>query len=237
MTQKNKYNIIAALFISLIFASCNKDEIVPELSVTATPTTVAAGDPVTFEIFGDAETYVIFTGDEGHEYAKSYLAITEGKDVDLEEVALTNDSLIALEPWLKEVMNEQPPTYADSVINVLNNEIVGKTYTNMETAIYEISKIMPDFWREARELVENYFENYSTLLAPEGGFSKGVAINRYKLGYIYIYSQPGTYTAIVIATNISHKKYSGSGYVDDRTSSSNEYTYTREIKEVTITVD
>ena len=84
--------------------------------------------------------------------------------------------------------------------------------------------------------IVTYFDDNSTLLAPEGGFSLGAAIHRYDKEYTYTYAEAGTFKAVVIATNVSSKKYSGSGYQDNATASASEYSYFRELKEVSVTI-
>ena len=88
----------------------------------------------------------------------------------------------------------------------------------------------------ARDIVDMYYQDKSTLLAPEGGFSTGAAVDRYEKTMEYSYSAEGTYVVTLIATNVSNKQYSGSGYQDDRTSPGSEYDLSRTIKELVITV-
>lgn len=239
--KKNNIFLLTLLFIVTIFAACDDEGVMPDLSVVATPATVVVGEEVSFKIAGDAETYVIYTGDNGHKFANSYLAVTAGMDLDQEEVVLTADSLVSLTPWLigniESYNNTEgsKPVNADSVLAGLS-KMVDKVYINKETPKYEITQLMPNMYQVAVSIVDIYFENHSVLLAPEEGFSTGVAISRYDLEYTYTYSAPGTYVATVIATNVSTKNYSGSGYTNDRTASADEYNFNRQIKEVTITV-
>ena len=115
--------------------------------------------------------------------------------------------------------------------------MVGQDYDYREVAKYDITtELMPPLPTVANDLVDNYFQDNSTLLAPDGGYATGVALNRYDLGFTHVYSEPGEYTATVIATNVSNKNYSGSGYKNDRTASANEYNFNRLMKQVTITV-
>ncbi len=239
----NNIKYFTILFVLLTLLSCRKDIESPEISFTADKVNLQVGETVTFNISGDAETFAIFTGDNTHEFSKSHLAVTAGVDVDQEEVVLTADSLVSLTPGLTaKVYN-----YNDSLVGgtplsvetILGNleTLVDKKYTNKETAAYEIYLFMEDLGSaEARDMVNLYYENHSVLLAPEGGFSIGVAINRDEKSFEYAYNEPGTYTVTLIATNASYKKYSGSGYQDDRTSSGSEYDLNRTIKEISITV-
>ena len=89
---------------------------------------------------------------------------------------------------------------------------------------------------ECQILVEPYFTNLSVLLTPVGGFSTGVAINRYDLTYSYKFTVPGTYVVTLLGTKLSDKNYFGSGYTLDRSSSAGEYDYKRHMDSVTIVV-
>lgn len=239
----NNIKYFAILFVLLTFLSCRKDIQSPEISFTADKVNLQVGETVTFNISGDAETFAIFTGDSTHEFSKSHLAVTEGLVVDQEEVVLTADSLVNVKPWLALRVDEYNATLGGgtplSVETILGNleTLVDKNYTNKETAAYEAYLFMMDLGSAvARNMVNFYYEDQSVLLAPEGGFSKGEAIDRYKKSFEYAYNEPGTYTVTLIATNASYKKYSGSGYQDDRTSSGSEYDLNRTIKEISITV-
>lgn len=238
---KKSYLLLISIFMLAFFTACNKDAVAPELNVVATPSTVNVGEQVVFEIVGDAETFVIFTGDPGNNYENSYLAIADGQDVDLESVQLTSDSLNNLLPWLQTQIDNynataQDPLVYDDIVAGLN-AIVGQNYDYRETAKYEItSDLMPPLPNVANYLVDNYFQDNSTLLAPDGGYDTGVSLDKYNLGYVYTYNATGQYTATIVATNVSTKNYSGSGYKDNRTASADEYNFNRTIKQVTITV-
>ena len=242
---KKLYPILVMALLMMLFGACEKEAAIPTLSVTATPSTVSAGETVTFEITGEAQTFAIFTGDAGHRYDSSYLVLAEGKEVDLELVVLTQDSLNSLLPWLElkvdtfnmqAQMNNMDPLVFAEVQSALV-ALVGVEFEYYEAARYKIAtEILPGLEAVAVDLVDNYFEDRSTILAPPGGFHTGVALDRYDLGYTYVYNQPGQYTATVIATNVSFKNYSGAGYQNDRTASASEYDVDRVISEVTITV-
>ena len=84
------------------FSSCEKDEIDTWVSLEADKTEVAVNETVTFKMSGNAETYVVYTGDieikpNGqqipHIFANSYLVITGGKKVDQEDYVLTQAKL------------------------------------------------------------------------------------------------------------------------------------------------
>jgi hypothetical protein len=239
--MKITYKIVMISLLLISFISCEKDDWTPEFSVT---TKVDADNPnkITFSITGDAETFAIYTGDAGHEYEKSHLVLTDGKDVDLEERILTEEGYALMEPVIIahiESHNASNPDQVD-VDFVLNGiqALVGITFTNTLTAKYEMAKLMDAMMPNNNILDElaSYFDDNSTLLAPDGGFSTGAAIDRYDREYTYTYPEAGTYKAVVIATNVSTKKYSGSGYQDNATASASEYNYYREIKEVAVTI-
>ena len=73
-------------------------------------------------------------------------------------------------------------------------------------------------------------------LTPVGGFSTGVAINRYDLTYSYKFNTAGTYVVTVLGTRLSDKIYSGSGYIYNSTSSASDYSFKRNTDTVTIVV-
>jgi hypothetical protein len=227
----------------IVIVGCSKDAETPEVSFTVDKSNPMIGETITFTITGDAETFVIFTGDDSHEFAKSHLAITEGLDVDQERVVLRSDSLPEIRDYLEGPINNYNsnagPSQQISLDNVMTNIAtkVGVQYTNKLTAAFEIWEFASGLQGQVmRDVVDLYYENNSTLLAPEGGFSTGTAINRYEKTLEYAYSEAGTYIATLIATNVSNKQYTGSGYQDDRTSSGNEYDLGRTIKEIVIEV-
>lgn len=240
----NSIKYLTILFVILTMVGCIEDIDSPEISFTADKVNLQVGETVTFNVSGDAETYVIFTGDNMHEFAKSHLALTEGLDVDQEVVVLTADSLETLKPWLTERVNDYNAGLnggtALDVETILTNieTLVNKNYTNKETAAYESYLFMEELGSNiARNMIDMYYEDHSVLLAPEEGFSTGVAINRYEKNYEYAYNEAGTYTVTLIATNVSHKNYSGDGYISNSSASADEYNYEREIKELIITVN
>ena len=79
--MKTKYSISILVLLSILFCftSCEKDELDTWVSIEADKTEVAVNETVTFKMSGNAETYVVYTGDSGHDFAKSYLVITGGK--------------------------------------------------------------------------------------------------------------------------------------------------------------
>lgn len=242
--KKYIYNILVILILVVPFIGCEED-LDFDFNVTATPNPVTVGEPVTFNIVGDLpETYVIYTGDEGHEFDKSYLVITEGKDIDQEELVLTSDSLQSLLSWLSPVVVNYNNNIPDSIqpINFDTayaglEDMVGLTFIDAQNLRYKIKLLLPGLSIEILDQSLTFFTNNSVLLAPEGGFSTGIPINRYEGSFEYSYNTAGTYKATIIGTMISSKKYSGSGYRNDRTSSADEYDYNRVIKEITIKVN
>lgn len=79
MKTKYSISILVLLTILFCFTSCEKDELDTWVSIEADKTTVAINETVTFKMSGNAETYVVYTGDTGHDFSKSYLVITGGK--------------------------------------------------------------------------------------------------------------------------------------------------------------
>ncbi len=242
MKTKYSINILILLTILFSFTSCEKDEIDTWVSLEADKTTVAVDSTVTFSMTGNAETYVVYTGDTRHDFANSYLVITGGKKVDQEDYVLTQAKLDIWIPILTAEIaayNSIPansPLDANAIIAGLRR-LVDKSYYK-DTAANRIRELMPTLkiFNECKNLVDTYFTNLSVLLTPVGGFSTGVAINRYNLTYSYKFSTPGTYVVTLLGTRLSDKNYSGSGYIYNSTSSASEYTYNRNTDTVTIVV-
>jgi hypothetical protein len=240
--MKTKYSKYILMLLSLLFSftSCEKDELDTWVSLEADKTIVAVNETVSFKIAGNAETYVVYTGDAGHDFAKSYLVITEGKKIDEEVYVLSKASLDTWAPILTNeiiAFNTPNATLDLNAILVGLQNLVGKPYYK-DTAANRLRELMPTLktYSECGNLVNSYFTNNSVLLEPLGGFSTGVALNRNSLTYSYKFTTTGTYVVTLIGTKLSDKNYSGSGYIDDRTSSASEYDYRRNISTVTIVV-
>jgi hypothetical protein len=254
--MKTKYSIYILMLLSLLFSftSCVKDELDTWVSLEADKTKVAVNETVSFKIGGNAETYVVYTGDAGHDFAKSYLVVTEGKKIDQEEYVLTQANLDAWTLVLQSELtildnnSDSPVTMANvdlPTILVELKKMVDIPYY-FDTAAQNLNLIMPDFVKikDCNEFITGvlpskpaHFSNNSISLTPVGGFSKGVALNRNNLTHSYKFTTPGTYTVTLLGTKLSDKNYSGSGYIDDRSSSAGEYSYNRNISTVTIVVE
>ena len=121
------------LTILFCFTSCEKDEIDTWVSLEADKTTVAVNETVSFKMIGNAETYVVYTGDTGHDFAKSYLVITGGKKVDQEEYVLTQARLDTWTPILNaeiiayNLLNPNTTLDANAIIAGLKR-LVDKSY-------------------------------------------------------------------------------------------------------------
>ena len=242
--MKTKYSIRILMVLSILFCftSCEKDEIDTWVSLQADKTTVAVDETVTFKMSGNAETYVIYTGDTGHDFTKSYLVITGGRTIDDESYVLKQSGLDAWTPILTpeiaayNIANPNTPLNVNTIITGLQS-LVDKSYYK-DTAAIRIRELMPTLktFANCQNLVETYFTNLSVLLTPAGGFSTGVAINRNNLTYSYKFTAPGTYVVTLLGTRISDKIYSGSGYIYNSTASASEYNYGRNTATVTIVV-
>jgi hypothetical protein len=242
--MKTKYSIRILMLLTILFCftSCEKDEIDTWVSLEADKTTVAVNETVSFKMIGNAETYVVYTGDTGHDFTKSYLVITGGKKVDQEEYVLTQARLDTWTPILNaeiiayNLLNPNTTLDANAIIAGLKR-LVDKSYYK-DTAANRIRELMPTFklYSDCQNLVGTYFTNLSVLLTPVGGFSTGVAINRNELTYSYKFTTAGTYVVTLLGTRLSDKNYSGSGYIYNSTSSASEYTYNRNTDTVTIVV-
>jgi hypothetical protein len=236
------------LALLLLAVGCEKDVAAPEFSVTASPTTVSVGEPVVFEIDGAAEGFVIYTGDAGHDYANSYAVVTRNRDLDEESYVLEADALNEIRDSVVRVIVQFNDgigpldtflTPIDTIAAIMAlEELVDREFTNRETARYEISLILPSLDRfNTWDYVIDAFTNNSILLEPEGGFSTGEVIDKYERSFRYIYREPGTYTATVIATNTGSKKYDNGGLYDKPTTSRDDYDILRTIREIVITVN
>lgn len=230
------------LTILFSFSSCVKDELDTWVSLEASKTEVAVNETVNFTISGNAETYVIYSGDTGHDFAKSYLMITQGKKVDQEEYVLTQAQLTIWTPILTAEINAfnvlNPNARLDANVILLGLQgLVDKPYYK-DTAVNRLREIMPTLktYTDCGGLVITYFINNSVLLTPVGGFSTGVALNRNNLTYSYKFAAVGTYVVTLLGTKLSDKNYSGNGYIDDRSSSASEFDYNRNTATVTIVV-
>ena len=242
--MKTKYSIYILMSLAVLFSftSCVKDDLATWVSLEASKTEVAVNETVTFKVSGNAETYVIYSGDAGHDFTKSYLVVTEGKKIDQEEYVLTQAKLDTWTPILTaeivawNAVTSNAPIDAAAVFAGLK-VLVDKPYF-LDTAANRLRELMPTLktYGQCGTLVSTYFTNNSVLLAPVGGFSTGMALNRNNLTYSYTFTTPGTYVVTLLGTKIGQKNYSGSGYIDDRSSSAGEYNYRRNTATVTIVV-
>ena len=252
--MKTKYSICILMLLTLLFSftSCEKEELDTWVSLEADKTTVAVNETVSFKMTGNAETYVVYTDDTGidaagkqfsHVFANSYLVITAGKKIDQEEYVLTQASLDTWTPILTSEIDAWNAVTTNKPIDKVTilaglKKLVDMPYY-FDTAAQRIRELMPTFKDigNCGILVRAYFTNKSVLLAPGGLFSTGVAINRNNLTYSYKFGTKGTYVVTLLGTKLSDKDYSGSGYIDDRTSSASEYNYKRNTATVTIVVN
>ena len=242
MKTKYSISILKLLSILFLFASCEKDDLDTWVTIEADKTTVAVDSTVTFKMSGNAETYVVYTGDASHDFTKSYLVITGGRTIDDESYVLTQAKLDIWIPILTteiaayNITNPNTPLNANAIITGLQN-LVDQSYYK-DTAAIRIRELMPTLktFANCQNLVVTYFTNLSVLLTPPGGFSTGVAINRYNLTYSYKFTTPGTYVVTLLGTRIGDKIYSGSGYIYNSTASASEYNFGRNTATVTIVV-
>ena len=242
--MKTKYSIriLNLLSIVFLFTSCEKDDLDTWVSIEANKTTVAVNETVTFNMSGNAETYVVYSGDAGHDFTKSYLVITGGRTIDQEDYVLKQSGLDTWTPILTaeiaayNILNPTSPLDVNTVIAGLRR-LLDQSYYK-DTAANRIRELMPRLktFTDCQNLVGTYFTNLSVLLTPVGGFSTGVAINRYNLTYSYKFTTPGTYVVTLLGTRVGDKIYSGSGYIYNSTASASEYNFGRNTASVTIVV-
>lgn len=230
--------LLILLAITTAF-SCSKDAATPEVSFSADKLVVATGETVTFTYSGDAETFVIYTGDPSKEWAKSYAAITAGQNTDQGLWVLTQEKLPELEAWItQQVERKELDTDVASVMAKMQ-WFVDKEFPNVETPAYFAFLQMREVGgQNTEEMVRLYFENRGVYPEPEEDWSTGVALNRYSNNYEYTYSAAGTYTVTLVATTVGGKDYSGQNLEDDRTASGDQYDPGRTIIiELIITVE
>ena len=242
MKIKYSISILKLLSILFLFASCEEDDLDTWVSIEADKTAVAVNEIVTFKMSGNAETYVVYTGDAGHDFTKRYLVITGGRTIDQEDYVLKQTGLNTWTPILTaeitayNILNPNSPLDANTVIAGLRR-LLDQSYYK-DTAAIRIRELMPTLksFTDCQNLVGTYFTNLSVLLTPVGGFSTGVAINRYNLTYSYKFTTPGTYVVTLLGTRVGDKIYSGAGYIYNSTASASEYNYNRNTDRVTIVV-
>jgi hypothetical protein len=147
--MKTKYSISILMLLTILFCftSCQKDEIDTWVSLEADKTTVAVNETVSFTMSGNAETYVVYTGDAGHDFTKSYLVVTGGKKVDQEAYVLTQAKLDLWIPILTadiatyNIIHPTSPLNANTIIAGLTS-LVDKSYYK-DTAAIRIRELMP----------------------------------------------------------------------------------------------
>jgi hypothetical protein len=226
-------NLLKSILIStcvvLVVVSCESDDVSnPDVQFFVDNDNPTVGESLTFSIEGGAETYAIYTGDEGREFQNSNLVVTEGQELDQELVFLSADSIPAITTFIQVRVDDynaenNPDISADEIMNNIST-LVGVEYTNKLTAAYEIYLFAPELEGfVARNLVDFFFTNESVLLAPPDGFSTGLPVDRYEKVLEYSYSTPGMYNATLVATNVGN--------------SSNNYETSYTTKEIIITVD
>ena len=252
--MKIKYSTCILMLLTLLFSftSCVKDELDTWVSLEADKTIVAVNETVSFKIAGNAETYVVYTGDTlidnsgkkiSRVFANSYLVLTQGQKIDQEEYVLTQTKLDTWTPILTAEINAWNAVTTNTPIDKVT--VFAKLKSSVNTLYYFddaknlLIGILSPFKTDSQcgTFVSTYFTKNQVLLAPGVvGFSIGEPVNRNNLTYSHTFKRRGTYTVTLLGTKIGQKNYSGSGYIDDRTSSASEYDYRRNIATVTIVV-
>ncbi|MEX0982067.1 MAG: hypothetical protein WD577_05765 [Bacteroidales bacterium] len=235
--------IMAALFL-IILVGCEKEEF-PTVTITTDKSSYAVDEEVTFTILGDAETFTIYTGDSLHYYDSSVIVLTEGQIIDQETLWLTQDSLDKVFSVVVAAVNKQNKRVADSLkvdtiqVKQQITDLVGKEYYSIQEAQYDLLTIL-SFLTSYTSTLESCILLYNKdflYLAPQEGFSTGFVVDRERKTFTYSYYYPGTFKIVAIATNVSQKQYSGSGYQEEREQSASEYKFYREMDEIAITVN
>lgn len=236
-------NIIISALIFLSLISCEKEDI-PSITFSSDKQNYKVNEEVKFTFTGEADTYVIYTGDSSHNYNNSVAVITEGKILDQETTWLSADSLdLVLDVMLTAVerYNKRVPDSLKTDTSLVKegvSDLVGKQYYSVEEAQYDLLGFIY-FMNGYTGVLEDALLHYNIdalYHAPEDGFSKGFPVDREEKNFSYQYAYPGTYKVVAIATNVSEKKYSGSGYKEAREQSADEYNFYRTIREISLTV-
>lgn len=226
-----KAKLFIPLYISLLFvlltSSCKKDAAEPEVQFTADLSNISS-KKITFSITGTADGFSVYTGDAGHEFEKSYIAITEGKEIEKEVVYLTAARFNAL----KATTIVSDPAILDSIATLIDIKYTGRSAPEFKITLFY------DYEVAAAKIAEimAYFTVENVTYAPTGGFSTGVALDAGSKTktYQYTYAAAGTYQATLVATNVGHKKYDRDRETGLTTASDYDKKYV--IKTITITV-
>jgi len=193
-----------AVSITLLIASCSKDAIEPDIQFTVDKRTVSVDEEVTFTITGRADGMSIYTGDAGHQFEDSYLAVVEDKDVVSETVYLTAEKYEAFKSAAiitNQDVIDSIGTLVGRRFNAQSHpEFLITIFYNYEVSAARIAEIMEFFTIEKADYV------------PVDGWSTGIAIDvtaRDKV-HVHQYGNPGTYTATLVATNTGRRDFKSS---------------------------
>jgi hypothetical protein len=226
-----KAKLFILLYISLLsvllVSSCKKDAVEPEVQFTADLSDIS-NKKVTFSVTGTADGFSVYPGDTGHEFEKSYIAITEGKEIEKEVVYLTtarfND--------LKATTIVSDLAILDSIATLIDIRYTGKSAPEFKITLFY------DYEVAAAKIAEimAYFTIENVPYAPTGGFATGIALDAGSKAKVYqhTYGASGTYQATLVATSVGHKKYDGDSQTGLTTGSDYDKKYV--IKTITITV-
>ncbi|MGC4231775.1 MAG: DUF5017 domain-containing protein [Niabella sp.] len=235
--MKTKLNYIYLLFTVFVLASCSKSVDVPDISFTASKTSVAVGDTVTFTINGLADGFAIYTGDNGHEYEKSRAALTPGKDITTEVVYLTQAKFDEMKAEAK-IRDNITPERLGKIQAMIGKHYDGMSHVEELIREYHNYEITPGITGYSVADITAFF-TVEALPLPEDGYATGVGIDPNAINKTYSYKYPaaGTYTVTLVATSVGRKNYSGSGYKNARITYDSEYDRTVVTMNITITVN
>ncbi|HMR19435.1 MAG TPA: hypothetical protein PKA53_09070 [Sphingobacterium sp.] len=190
---------LGLISITLCFAACSKEAIEPDVQFSADKTTVSVDEEVTFMILGSTDGMSIYTGDDGHRFEDSHLAVVSGKDIESETVYLTAEGF-------EEFKNAEIISNQDIIDSI--GTLVGRRFNSQSHPEFLIT-IFYDYEVAAARIAEimEFFTVEKASYVPDNGFSKGVAIDvtAKNKEYKHKYSAPGTYTATLVATNTGRK--------------------------------
>lgn len=212
-----KLNFLAVISIGL--SACTGNDFDSLIYLKASANSIRAGEMVTFTILGDAETYVIFPGDERHMYDSSLIVLTINKDVVSQVIALPCDSLEAVNETIDELSEKFNESIRKKISDAADSHSID-SLTRLLLSVDEIAKMKAHLKAEAGVPYSNADEVEYRL----GGFlqdffstAERETINMFASGLkqfyvvtskdVFVIPQGGYHTGIVVDRNKKELSY------------------------------